>query len=251
MNAKFGSMADEFYASSRLFLKLDLPLERDTVLHFFEQIKKAFPTMRRFRRREDGSLILEENAEQRGSRRWVRLDSAGLRFGYFAPQDESAVSELADVVLEQAPYHLGFSELDFDHMEVVYGFDLEYRGNHDQLVAETLWANHPLAGFLMDEDAEQIIDAQPYFGIAITADCELQAYAEVKSRTNTYEVRTGEYEPQPLSVFLTIRKYWGFSENDSPPVAHRTMLEIADDIASHRIVPILVNPLAQAIASRS
>lgn len=251
MNAKFGSLADEFYASTRLFLKLDMPLERDTVLHFFEQIKKAFPSMRRFRRREDGSLILEENSEQRGSRRWVRLDSGSLRFGYFAPQRDQDVREMANVILEQAPFHMSFSELDFDHMEVVYGFDLEYRGNHDQLVAEALWSNHPLAGFLMDEDAEQIIDAQPYFGIAVTADCELQAYAEVKSRTNTYEVRTGEYESHPLSVFLTIRRYWGFSENEPLPAAHKTMMDVADDLAAHRIVPILVNPLAQAIASRS
>lgn len=251
MNAKLGSLADEFYASTRLFLKLDMPLERGTVLHFFEQIKKAFPSMRRFRRREGGGLILEENVEQRGSRRWVRLDSASLRFGYYAPPQAGDISAMASVILEQAPYHLGFSELDFDHMEMVYGFDLEYRGNHDQLVAETLWANHPLAGFLMEDDAEQIIDAQPYFGIAITADCELQAYAEVKSRTNTFEVRTGEFEPQPLSVFLTIRKYWGFGETDPLPVAYQTMLEIANDIATNRVVPILVNPLAQAIASRS
>jgi len=251
MNLKFGSMADEFFCSTRLFLKLDMSQNRDTLLHFFEQVRKAFPSMKRFRRREDGCLILEEIAEERASRRWVRLDLASLRFGHYAPQDEHDFRKLAAVVLEQAPYHLSLSELDYDHLEVVYCFDLEYRGNHDELVAETLWADHPIAGLLNHDGAIHIIDAQPYFGIALSANCEVQAYAEIKSRTHTYEVRTGEYEAQPLSVFLTIRRYWGLG--DSPPLveAHRELLDVADDLAADRIVPILVNPLAQAIASRS
>lgn len=251
MNAKFGSLADEFCSSTRLFLKLGISLERDTVLHFFEQVRKAFPGMKRFRRREDGCLFLEEVGEEGASRRWIRLDPVSLRFGHYAPQGESEVARLAEVVLEQAPYHLTLSELDFDHMEVVYGFDMEYRGNHDQLVGETLWASHPLASFLLDDNAMHIIDSQPYLGIALTADCELQAYAEIKSRTSTFEVRTGEYEPQPLSVFLTIRKYWGMAEPQTLLAAHKEMSEIADTLAGEKVVPLLVNPLAQAIASRS
>lgn len=254
MNAQFGSLADEFYTSTRLYMKLDLHLERTTVLHFFEQVKKAFPRMKRFRRRDDGCLILEEVSEDRSRRSWLRLDPAGLRFGHYAPQSEADLQRLADVVLECAPVYLSLSELDFDHMEVVYGFDLEYRGNHDQLVAETLWSDHPLAGFLLDDRASHIIDAQPYVGIALTQDCDVQAYAEIKSRTNSYEVRTGDYEPQPLSVYLTIRKYWGVGDNPNDTglvETHHRMREMADNLAADKVVPILVNPLAQAIASRS
>ena len=74
MSADFSSVCDEFYASSRLFLKLDMPLERETVLHFFDRIRKEFPTMSRFHRRDDGCPVLEEEPEigvSRSRRNWT------------------------------------------------------------------------------------------------------------------------------------------------------------------------------------
>ena len=158
---------------------------------------------------------------------------------------------MAEVILEHAPYYLTFSELDFDHLEVVYGFDLEYRGNHDQMVAETFYADHPLSAFVLGDEAFQAIDGQPYLGIALTPECDLQAYIEVKSRTSTFEVRAGEYDKQPISVFLTVRKYWGVSQGATLLETQRMLFDTADDLAARRLVPLVVTPLAQAIASRS
>ncbi|MEE9296113.1 MAG: hypothetical protein V3W34_14300 [Phycisphaerae bacterium] len=250
MSYGFSAVCDEFYVSCRLFLKLDLPLERETVLHFCDRIRKEFPGMSKFRRRDDGSLVLEEDAGAGMSRRWLRLEPNSLRFGHFAPPDVADVRALADVVLEQAPYHLTLSEIDFDHLEVIYGFDLEYRGNHDQLVAEVLWADHPLGAFLLGEESVHAIDAQAYFGVALTRDCDLQAYIETRSRSSTFEVRTGEYERQPLSVFLTLRKYWTATQGQALKDAASALFDRADELAGSRVVPLLVNPLAQAIASR-
>ena len=251
MSGMFGALGGEFTASTRLFLKLDLPLERETILHFFDLVRKSFPMLSKFRRREDGCLILEEVEREDGSRRWVRLDPTSLRFGCHSPESPDVIREMGEVILEHAPYHLTFSELDFDRFEVLYGFELEYRGNHDQLLAEIFWANHPLSALVLSEDSYHTIDAQPYFGVALTANCDLQAYFEVKSRTSTYEVRTGNYEPQPLSVFLTLRRYWGFTTEPAALVAtHQQLVEIANKLAAERAVPLLVNPLAHAIASR-
>lgn len=252
MSACFDTLCDDFYVSSRLFLKLDMSLERDTVLNFFERIRKELPMLTKFRRREDGCLILEEEEQQAGgSRRWLRLEPASLRFGHFGPPDTSTVREMGDVILEHAPYHLTFSELDFDHLEVVYGFDLEYRGNHDRMVAETFYGDHPLAGFVLGDQAVHTIDAQPYLGIALTPDCDLQAYVEVKTRSSTFEVRTAEYENQPVSVYLTVRKYWGLAPCGSLLEVQGMLLDTADELATSRVGPMLVQPLAQAIASRS
>jgi hypothetical protein len=251
MSTLFGSFADEFFYSSRLFLKLDLPLERETVLHFFEQVRKAFPTMKRFSRRNDGCLVLEESPEASQSRRWVRLDGGSLRFGHFNPTEQDELRKLGDVLLEHAPYQLTLSELDFDHLEVVYTFDLEFRGNHDLLLAETLWADHPLGNFLFGRNAHHVLDSQPYLGIALSPNCEMQAYLELKSRTGSYEVRTSNFDNQPLSVILTIRRYWGIGDPEPLLDIHRKMFTHADDLATDFVVPVLVNPLAQAIASRS
>ena len=40
--------ADEFYVNVHLNTEMELPNNRDTVLHFFEQMKKGFPELRNF-----------------------------------------------------------------------------------------------------------------------------------------------------------------------------------------------------------
>jgi hypothetical protein len=232
-----------------LFLKLEINLDRESVLHFFDRIRKEYPTMRKLRHR-DAMIGLEDDSEER-SRRWVRMDPTSLRFGHFAPGDLQEVQRLGSVILTQAPYYLTLSDLLYDHLEVVYGFDLHYRGNHDQLVAETFWSDQATTGFLFNERSTHVIDAQPYFGIALSKQCDLQAYVEVKSRTATFEVRSGNYENEPISVFLTVRKYWGMDGASSLNDAMSSLFEVADELATEKIVPNFVNPLAAAIASRS
>lgn len=250
MSAAFGAQCDDFHIATRLFLKLDLALERETVLHFFDSVKREFPTMRKLRRREDGALLLEEDENEEGSRRWLRLDESAIRLGHFNPVQIDDAERLGQVVLKMAPYHLTLGDLDYDHLEVVYGFDLEYRGNHDQLVADTLFSEGPLAGLLNHESVLHTIDAQPFLGLSISENCDTQVYLEIKSRTSTYEVRTQQYDQQPLGVYLTLRKYWGFSDSDSLLDAHTHLTNKAEEWAADKIVPLIVNPLAMAIASR-
>jgi hypothetical protein len=245
----FGAFCDEFYVNTRLYLKLDLDPSRETLLHFMEQIRRAFPRMTRLRRRDDGGLVLDEEHREGHDRRFVRIDTNSLRFGNFRPVDADAIDALASMVLRQAPYHLSLSDLDYDYMEVAFGFDLEYRGNHDELVAETLFPGHPLVQALT-RDGQCVIDCQPFFGVKLSDDCEQQVYLEVKGRTSTYEIRTGEYEPSALSVYLTARRYWGFVGDQDLLTVHRELLAIGEQYAADCAVPHLVQPLAAAIASR-
>lgn len=252
MKSTLGAHCDDFHTSTRLFFKLDLSLERESTVHFFERVRREYSAMRRFRRRDDNALILEENdAENRGdAQRWIRLEPSSLRFGNFAPPNRAHCRQFGRFVLDQAPAHLTISDLDIDHMEVVYGFDMEFSGNHDQLVAETLFHDHPLASFIMGDEAVHTVDCQPFFGIALTPKCDIQAYLEIKGRTSSYEIRTGDYDTQLLSVNLSVRRYWGFEETPDLPAAYEKLADIADDLAVNRIVPLVVNPLALAIANR-
>lgn len=251
MSHDLGAVCDDFYISSRLFLKLEMKLERETVLHFFDRIRKEYRGLKKLRRRDGNCLVLEEEPDERGSRRWIRLDQTSLRFGHFGPSDVEDVQRFGELILTQAPYHLSFSDIDFDHLEVLFGFDLEYCGNHDRLVAETLLGEHAAGGFLFGDQTAHIIDVQPYFGIALSPECDLQAYVEVKSRTTTFEVRSDTFENEPISVFLTTRKYWGVESSTTPVDALRTLFEVAEQQATDKVVPNFVNPLAAAIASRS
>ncbi len=197
MNDSLGAQCDDFYVNSRLSLKLDMPLERETVLHFFDRIRKEYRALAKLRRLDEGCLLLEEDEDDGGSRRWLRLDRGNVRFGHHRPESTDTVRQFGNLLFTQAPYHLSFSDIDFDHLELIYGFDLEYRGNHDQLVAETFWGGQEAAGFLFRREAAHIIDAQPYFGVALSPQCDLQAYVEVKSRTTTFEVRSDTYDNLP------------------------------------------------------
>jgi hypothetical protein len=252
MKSLLGAQCDDFHASTRMFFKMELSLEREAAMHFFERVRREFPAMRRFRRRDENALILEENdAEARAeSQRWVRLETGSLRWGNFAPRTQEECNHFSRFILDQAPCHLTLTDLDLDYMEVVYGFDMEYCGNHDQLIAETLYREHPLAALLLGEDAAHTVDCQPYFGIALSPNCDMQAHLEIKSRTTSYEVRTGEYESQLLSVNLSVRRYWGFDDNRDLMQIHKRMTEAAADLAVARVVPLVVNPLALAITNR-
>lgn len=253
MKSSLGAQCDDFHASGRINMKLDLSLERETVLHFFDRIRREYPAIKRFRRHPEGALTLEENEpDPRDSepRRWVRLEPPSIRFGYFSPPSQAAWRRFGQSLLEYAPYYLSLGDLDIDHAEVVYGFDLEFSGNHDQLVAETFFADHPLTPFLMGTENTHVIDCQPYLGIALSEPCDVQVYLEIKSRTSTFEVRTGEYDAQLLSVYLTVRRYWGFDQDPSLVDAYESLVDIADEQATQRIVPLVVNPLAMAIASQ-
>ncbi len=62
---RYISDADEFYVNVHLNTEMELPNNRDTVLHFFEQMKKGFPELRNFYTRENGDLVLESEKERR------------------------------------------------------------------------------------------------------------------------------------------------------------------------------------------
>ncbi|MBU0640015.1 MAG: hypothetical protein KKB50_14195 [Planctomycetes bacterium] len=245
----FAAFCDEFCVSTRLHLKLDLELSRETLLHFFERIRRAYPAVTRLRRRDDGGLVLDEDGAQGDMRRFVRIDPHALKLGCYTPPNAELVDEFATMVLTQAPPHLSLSDLDYDHLEVVFAFDLEYRGNHDELVAETFYADHRFVGLLADE-GRRVIDCQPFLGVALSEDCERQAYLEIKGRTSTYEIRSGEFEASPLSVYLIVRNYWGCGGARDLAAINSELLHTGARLANERVLPHIVQPLAAAIASR-
>ncbi len=245
----FAALCDGFFVSTRLRFKLDLSPSRETLLHFFEQIRRQHPELTRLRRRDDGGVILDEQPREGYERRFIRLDPDMLKIGVCGAQGPAGISALADMVLDLAPCHLSLSDLDYDDMEMVFGFDLEYKGNHDELIADTLFDGHPFMHALAGETG-RVIDFQPMVGVSLTDDCDLQAYLDVKSRTSAYELRCNEYDGAALSVFLTLRRYWGFQQPRDLHTLHADLLNTGARLAADAVVPNIVQPLATAIAGK-
>lgn len=248
MSNPYAAFCEDFYINMRLGSGMTLPHTRETVLHFFERVQKQFPAMTRFRR-SDGELSLEEERSREGYR-WLSLESKRLSSGQVNPASIEQALGYHQFVLEQAPFQLGISMLEIEYVDILFGFDLAFTGNHDEIIAETLLAQSPL-GALAEEPGARPVDFQPSVTVSLSDDCRLQARMDVVTRTNSYQVRTGDYSEESISVYLSVRRYWG----DRPQIAlHQIIPQLAqkaDDLCSTCVIPRVLRPISEAIASRS
>ena len=166
--------------------------------------------------------------------------------GFVNPNHIEAAYSLHRLVLDLAPYYLSLTPLHIEYIELVYGFDLPARENRNNVVAQSLLANTPLAS-LVDESMEPLLDVQPRIGFALNEACDLQAFVEIKTRTTAVEAATQVFENEPISVFLTIRKHGPIQALEELESTFSRLAGHIEHIAEHRVVPDIVVPLHQAI----
>ncbi len=63
---RYSSLCDDFYVNMNLGTEMELPANRETVLHFFERVQKTYPTMRNFYSRERGRFRVGGRQRPRG-----------------------------------------------------------------------------------------------------------------------------------------------------------------------------------------
>src|SRR4051794_26883987 len=132
MSTPYGAFCGEFYVNMRLGSQLRLPRNRETVLHFMESVQKQFPSMTKFRKAENKDLNLEEDRSTQ-SYRWACIEAKPLSSGHVNPPDIEEAMRLHTFLLEMAPYHLGISPVEIDYLDLLFGFDLDFKGNHDEI----------------------------------------------------------------------------------------------------------------------
>ena len=249
MNDPYKAFCDDFYVNLRLGSQLNLPHSRETLLHFFERVQKEFPNMTRFRKADNGDLNLEEDRGNH-SYRWAAIEAKRLAAGHVNPASIEEALKLHKLMMQLAPYHLGISPVEIDYLDILFGFDLAFTGNHDEIISESMFGSSPL-NCLAEEGGARAVDFQPTVTVALTEDCRLQARIDVVTRTNSYQVRTGDYSEDVISVYLILRRYWG----DHPKEPMENMIEEmatrADELCSSHIIPRILRPISNAIASRS
>lgn len=244
----YNSLADDFYVNINLNTEMDLPKARDTVLGFFDRVQKSYPEMTNFYGRESGDYVLEEDKEQ-GHYRWVSVENRRLCSGCVNPAELDDAFEQHELVLEMAPYHLSVSSLDCEALDVLFGFDFNYAGNHDEIVAEALGIPKAMEG-VFEMAGARIINYEPSVTFALDETCRLQGRLSVETRTNAYQIRTGEYHDDQLSVYFTVRQYWGFGPKKSFVESLQRQRKIAEELVETHVLPGVVRPLAQAISAK-
>jgi hypothetical protein len=244
----YGSLCDDFGVYTHLTTKLELPQGREAVLHFFDSLQKSFPRMTDFERRESGEFVLEEDREQ-GSYRWVTLETRRLSSGHVNPPALEDADAQHLRVLELAPYHLDFSPLDIEALDTLFVFDFAYAGNHDEVVAEALGGGGPLEP-LLQLPGSRVLNFEPSVMLALDEGCRMQARMSVETRTNAYQVRTGQFPEAPISVYFTVRQYWGRQPFKTLGESYQNQRRLVQELVDSHVVPNVVRPLAQTIAAK-
>lgn len=244
----FSSLCDDFGLYAYVNSKMDLPNSRETVLHFFGAMQKIFPRMTEFERRDSGDYVIEEDREP-GSYRWVSLEARRLCMGFVNPPALEDADQQHEKVLELAPFHLDFNGLDVEALDVTFVFDLAYTGNHDEVVAEALASNAPLES-LVQLPGSKVINFEPSLMLALDEQCRLQARLSIETRTNAFQVRTGQFPDAPISVYFTVRQYWGKQAFKTFAESYRNQRRVGLELVESHVIPSVVRPLAQTIAAK-
>lgn len=252
MATSFGALCTDFYINQKLALKMDLPSERDTLLHYFDQIRKVRPDMTRFRR-YDGELSLE-SSKREAEYTWLTLRQGSIRTGHVNPDSMEDAYRYHQQILEVTPYYLTISPLDVDYLELMFGFDLECKSNHDEVVHEALFGASPLGELLRPTEATpdaKILDAQPVFGLNLSDDGLLQAYFEVKTRRRSRRGSGRRYAEEPISLFVTLRRYGPIDRLEDLHDLSVMLGQHCEALATDRLIPNLLNPIVQHISPSS
>jgi len=246
MPTSYRALCSDFYINTKLNVRMELPTNREPVLELFERTRRSYPAMNAFRRYKDELAL--ESAPNATPHRWIAIRSASVRAGVVNPTDADEMYSIHRTSVEISPYFLSISPLDIEYIELLYGFDLTARGNHDAITANALFAGSPMAA-LLDTDGINILDCQPTMGMKLEGDDGLEVHFEVKTRSKGKQ--TNEPNPDPISVYLTLRKYDPVTNLEELTPRLNEMIEQGQSLVDEYALPNLLMPLRDEIASGS
>lgn len=249
MTNSFGSFCDDFYVDLCVNTRLELPSQRDTVLSFFEQLRKRFPNLASFSRRDGGEFLLEEE-RQNQKYRWVSLERERISAGCAEPEQLEEAYSLHAEVLELMPYMLGVTALDVESVDVTFTMDFDYQGNHDEVIAEALLAGSGF-GSLLELPGAKTIGCNPSMILSLSDDFRTQARIAVESRSTMHDLRGEKIkQDEPISLYFTIRRHPSPTDAANIIEAYRQQCKLAEQLIFDRVLPYFVQPLLSAIAQR-
>jgi len=242
----YGAFSDDYYINMQLHTEMDLPQSRETVLHFFEQLKKRYPSMKNFYARERGEFVLEEDKE-RGNYRWATIENRRICSGMVNPENVEDALEQHRCVLDTAPYALSLSPIECESLNIMFAFDYTYRGNHNQLLVDALGVT-PAFDRLCELPGVAVVANEPSIQLALDEDCRTVCRLSIEPRTALFSVRSGDYPEEQLSVYFTARRYGGLDPGESYVSAMDRLAEVGRDLLDTYVIDQVLRPLKQTIA---
>ncbi|GIW92361.1 MAG: hypothetical protein KatS3mg110_0402 [Pirellulaceae bacterium] len=245
MNA-YRELSDEYYVNMHLNTEMELSSDRETLLHFFDQLRKLYPSMRNFYNRDRQELILEEDRERPGYR-WASLEPRRVCSGYVNPPAvEDALAQHRQV-LECVPYLLSISGLDCESLTLVYGFDFTYRGNHNQLLAEALGLI-PAFDRISFHPELVLTGYEPALQFSLDRSCRTHCRISFETRTTAQHIKTGEYPDEQLSVYVAVRRFGSLDTSEQFVDVLEALAAWGNEVLDNYVVDSILRPLYETIA---
>ncbi len=242
----YSSLADDYYVNMSLNTEMEVSGSRETILHYFEQMQKRFPEMRSFYARDKGDFVLEGNKDS-GRYRWCSIEPRRICSGHVNPDSVDEALQQHRLALELAPYGLSLSPLDCEALDLLVGFDFTYRGNQNQLIVETLGVC-PAYEKLASMPGTTFIGNEPSLTFAVDEQCRIQCRINIETRTNAYQIRTGEYQDEQMSVYVTARQYGSLDSETTYVTVVDRLARLCQDVVENYVAESVLEPLARGIA---
>ena len=163
------------------------------------------------------------------------------------PESYESALEQHCCVLELIPFELSVSPLDCEALSVMLGFDFTYRGNQNEILAEAIGVPRGLERF-MHVPYGKLLCNEPALQFALDEECRTQCRVSFESRTNAYQVRTGDFSEDQLSVYLTVRRYDSLGANESYVDEFKRLSALCQDLTDEYLVPSVLRPLQERIS---
>ena len=95
-----------------------------------------------------------------------------------------------------------------------------------------------------------VINYEPSLTIALDEDCRLQCRLSVETRTNAYQVRTGDYPEEQLSVYVTARQYGSLKADCTFAETLEKLAQTCHEMIEGHVIEHVLRPLARTIACK-
>jgi hypothetical protein len=101
---------------------------------------------------------------------------------------------------------------------------------------------------MLEVPGATVINQEPSLTIALDEECRLQCRVSVETRTNAYQVRTGDYPEDQLSVYVTARQYGSLSPDRTFAETLDRLAEVCRETLDNLVIEHVLHPLARTIA---
>ena len=103
---------------------------------------------------------------------------------------------------------------------------------------------------LLELPGGSVINFEPSLTLSLDEGCRRQVRVSVENRTNAFQIRTGEYPEEQISVYVTARQYGSLNPDETFVQAVDELAQVCQDVVDNYVVDSVLRPLQRTIALR-